>query len=94
MTDISLVLPIMETMRLADPGSLLIPLLVGAGTAYATTKMQGKPPKPEAPTRMPDPLSPEVVEERRRRVAQRQAASGRESTILSDDNYSNSVLGE
>lgn len=73
----------------------LLPVLVGAGGAKAIQALTPKPPKPETPLRMPDPMSPEVVEARRRRVAERQAASGRESTILSDDTFaSNSLLGE
>jgi hypothetical protein len=43
---------------------------------------------------MPDPQSPEVLEARRRRIAETQATSGRESTILSDDTFSNNLLGE
>jgi hypothetical protein len=73
--------------------SILLPALVAGGTAIATSALS-KPPKPSAPTRMPDMQSPEVMEARRRRVAERSAASGRESTILSDDTYANSLLGE
>lgn len=73
---------------------LLLPTLIAGGTAVAATALAGKPPKPSPPTRMPDLESPEVVEARRRRIADRQAASGRESTILSDDTYGNSLLGE
>jgi hypothetical protein len=66
----------------------LTSLLIGAA----------KPPKPPAlqpPARMPDPQSPEVMEAARRRVAERRARSGRESTILTDDDaYSNDLLGE
>jgi hypothetical protein len=69
--------------------------LVAGGTTLAATALAPKPPKPSAPTRMPDPQSPGVMESRRRRLAERQAASGRESTILSDDTFaSNSLLGE
>lgn len=84
----------LTALVLADATSIILPALVTAGTAYAATKFAPKPPKPADPARMPDPLSPSVMEERRRQVAQRQAASGRESTILSDDSYANSVLGE
>jgi len=68
---------------LAD-ATMLLPAIISAS----------KPPKPSAPTRMPDMNSPEVLEARRRTIADRQAAGGRESTILSDDTYSNSLLGE
>lgn len=71
-----------------------LPALVAGGTALATSALAPKPPKPQPPARMPDPQSPEVLEARRRRVADLQARSGRESTILSDDTYSNSLLGE
>jgi hypothetical protein len=74
--------------------SFLLPALIAGGTAVAATALAPKPPKPGSPTRMPDLQSPEVLEARRRRVAERQAASGRESTILSDDTFSNSLLGE
>lgn len=74
--------------------SFIIPALVAGGTAIATAALTPKPPKPSGPTRMPDLNSPEAVDARRRRLADRQAASGRESTILSDDTYSNSLLGE
>ena len=74
--------------------AFIIPALVAGGTAVAATALAPKPPKPEAPVRMPDPLSPEVQAERRRRVSERQAAGGRESTILADDTYSNSLLGQ
>lgn len=73
---------------------LLLQALVAGGTAVAATALAPKPPKPSAPTRMPDLQSPEAVNARRQRLAERQAASGRESTILSDDTYANSVLGE
>jgi hypothetical protein len=72
----------------------ILPALVAGGTALATSAMAPKPPKPAPPTRMPDPESPEVMEARRRKLADRSAAGGRESTILSDDTYSNSLLGE
>ena len=72
-----------------------ITALVAGGTTLAATALAPKPPKPSAPPRMPDPLSPDVTDARRRRLADRQAASGRESTILSDDTFaSNSLLGE
>jgi hypothetical protein len=72
----------------------LLPALIAGGTAVAATALAPKPPKPSTPLRMPDPQSPEVMEERRRRITERQAAGGRESTILSDDTYSNSLLGD
>jgi hypothetical protein len=82
-------------LMLATGAELLIPLITGAATVGATALMRPKAPKPQEPARMPDPLSPEVQAERRRRVAAEQARSGRESTILSDDNaYSNNFLGE
>lgn len=73
---------------------LLIPLAIGAGTAAASVALTPKPPKPQPTPRMPDPESPEVLEARRRRIAETSARSGRESTILSDDTYSNSLLGQ
>lgn len=72
----------------------LLPALIAGGTAVAATALAPKPPKPAEPVRMPDMNSPEALEARRRRVTERQAAGGRESTILSDDTYSNSLLGE
>lgn len=75
---------------------LILPALIAGGTAVASAALtpKPKPPKPQAPTRMPDPEDPEVLEARRRRVADVQARSGRESTILSDDTFANSLLGE
>jgi hypothetical protein len=73
--------------------AFILPALVAGGTALAVGAMN-KPPKPERPVRMPDENSPEVVAERRRRIEERQAAGGRESTILSDDTYSNDLLGQ
>jgi hypothetical protein len=73
---------------------LLIPLAVGAATAGASALLTPKPPKPQPTPRMPDPFSPEVTEARRRRIDERRATSGRESTILADDSYSNNFLGE
>jgi hypothetical protein len=74
--------------------AVILPALITAGaTAYGVSQMS-KTPKPSAPTRMPDPQSPEVLEARRRTLADRSAASGRESTILADDTYSNNLLGE
>jgi hypothetical protein len=72
----------------------ILPALIAGGTAVAANALAPKPPKPTPPLRMPDPQSPEALEERRRRVAERQSAGGRESTILSDDTYSNNLLGE
>lgn len=74
----------------------LTSLLVGGATAGLTAMLSKspKPPTPKPEVRMPDPQSPEVAEAKRRRVADLQARSGRESTILSDDTYSNSLLGE
>ena len=75
--------------------SVLIPLLTAGATVAASAALRPKAPKPQAPLRMPDPESPEVLEARRRRIAERQSAGGRESTILTEDEpYSNSVLGE
>jgi hypothetical protein len=73
--------------------AVLLPAIISAGATYAVSAMN-KPPKPSGPTRMPDPNSPEVLEARRRQIADRQSASGRESTILSEDTFSNSLLGE
>jgi hypothetical protein len=79
---------------MAETAALLPTILSAAGTAYAASAMSRSPPKPSSPTRMPDPQSPDVVEARRRRLAETQSASGRDSTILSDDSYSNSLLGQ
>ena len=79
---------------MAGSEALIIPALIAGGTAVATTALTPKPPKPTPPTRMPDPQAPEVLDARRRALADRQAASGRESTILSDDTYSNNLLGQ
>ena len=74
--------------------AVILPALITAGaTAYGVSQMS-KTPKASGPTRMPDMNSPEVLEARRRRVADQQAAGGRESTILADDTFSNSLLGE
>jgi hypothetical protein len=44
---------------------------------------------------MPDPNSPEAVAARQKKLNERRAAAGRDSTILTDDDeYSNTVLGE
>ena len=83
-------------------GLELIPLitpLIGAGvgagaTVYAANKNKPVLPTPQAPVKMPDPESPQVLEERRRRIAERQTAGGRDSTLLSNDSYSNTLLGE
>lgn len=77
---------------MAEAATLLPALITAGATAYGVSQM--KTPKPQGSARMPDPQSPEVLEARRRRLAERQAASGRESTILSDDSFSNSLLGE
>jgi hypothetical protein len=77
---------------MAEAATLLPALITAAGTAYGVSQM--KTPKPKGPARMPDDKSPEVLEARRRRIAETQAASGRESTILSDDTFSNNLLGE
>lgn len=73
--------------------SVILPALIAGGTAIATSALAPKPPKPQPPARMPDENSPEVVAARRKAIADRQAAGGRESTILADDTYSNDVLG-
>jgi hypothetical protein len=72
----------------------LLPAIISAGATYAVSSSMNKPPKPSSPLPMPDMQSPEALEARRRRVAERQAAGGRESTILTDDTYSNSLLGD
>jgi hypothetical protein len=81
---------------MAEAATLILPALIAGGTAVATAALAPKPksPKPEPVTRMPDENSPEVLDARRRQLADRQAAGGRESTILSDDTYSNSLLGQ
>jgi hypothetical protein len=78
---------------MAETAVLLPALITAAGTAYGVSQMS-KTPKASGPTRMPDPQSPEVMEARRRKLADQQAASGRESTILSDDTFSNDLLGQ
>lgn len=67
-----------------------------AGTVATVAAASKKPsiPKPEPVKRMPDPESPQVLEARRQKIAERQAAGGRESTILADDSYSNNLLGQ
>lgn len=75
----------------------LAPLIGGvasAGATIAASSNRPKIPKPEPAKRMPDPESAEVVDARRRRLAERSASGGRDSTILSDETYSNSLLGE
>lgn len=80
---------------LATGAELLIPLAVGAGTFAASQALAPKAPKPQPPVRMPDPQSPEVLEAKRRKIEETRARSGRESTILADDDsFSNSFLGE
>lgn len=44
-----------------------------------------KTPKVEAPSRMPDPEDPALLEARRRRQQEIAARGGRDSTILSDN---------
>ena len=79
---------------------ILAPLLTagaataGAGATIAAASNKPKLPTPEPIKRMPDPESPEVLEARRQKLAERQAAGGRESTILADDTYSNNLLGQ
>jgi hypothetical protein len=53
------------------------------------------PPKPKPPTPMPDELSPQVVEARRRKTAETMARSGRASTLLSAgyDTYNGRKVG-
>lgn len=73
----------------------LLPSLITAATAATSVGLSSmNRPKASRPTPMPDPQSPEVMEARRRRIEERRAAGGRESTILSDDSYGNSLLGE
>lgn len=74
--------------------SLIIPALATGASVVAASAMAPKPPKPEPVKPMPDENAPAVLEARRRKVAERQSAGGRESTILSDDTYSNSLLGQ
>ena len=74
--------------------STILPAVVAGGTALAASTLGPKPPKPQPVARMPDPESPEVLEARRRQIAEQRSRSGRESTILSDETYSNSLLGE
>lgn len=64
----------------------------------AADKIKSQPvPKQQEPARAPDPEDPRVLEERRRRMEERQAAGGRESTNLAPSNarsYVNTVLGD
>lgn len=57
----------------------------------------GGPKMPSAPkpVSIPDPESPEALERRRRRMQERAARGGRQSTILSGEApmYSNTALG-
>lgn len=66
--------------------------LFGGGQSAAATPTPD-PPKPPPP--MPDAMSPLVLEERRRKVAQIMARGGRSSTILTanDGPYSTPSLG-
>jgi hypothetical protein len=69
--------------------------LAGAGASAYGALNQPSIPKPLGPTRMPDPESPEAIAARRKKIGERRAAAGRDSTILTeDDEYSNTVLGE
>lgn len=75
--------------------AVLIPLLTAGATFAASQALKPKAPKPQPALRMPDPESPEVLEARRRRIGEQQSRSGRESTILTEDEpYSNSILGQ
>ena len=73
-----------------------LPAIIGAGATAGAVALAPRPkaPKPQPITRMPDENAPEILEARRRKLAERQSAGGRESTILSDDSYSNNLLGE
>jgi hypothetical protein len=74
-----------------------IPLAAAAVTAGATLYATSKKPKlpaPEPVRPMPDLEDPEAKEAKRKQIADRQAASGRNSTILSDDSYGNTLLGQ
>jgi hypothetical protein len=84
----------MIDLALATGIETILPAIIAGGTAVATLANRPKPPKPPPVARMPDPESEEVREARRRQVRDTQARSGRESTILANDTYSNSLLGE
>lgn len=76
---------------------ILLPAIGGVASAGASLIAAGnkpKLPKPEPVKRMPDPESPQALEARRLRLAERRDAGGRDSTILSDDTYSNNLLGQ
>ena len=69
--------------------------LAGTGASVYGSLNQPDIPKPLGPTRMPDPDSPEALAARRKKIGERRAASGRDSTILTDDDeYSNTLLGD
>lgn len=72
----------------------LIPLIGGVASAAISRPKEPKLPPPEPVKRMPDPEAPQVLEARRRKLAEQQNTSGRSSTILSDDDYSNTLLGQ
>ena len=83
-------------------GELLLPLLIGAGSAGASTLLSRrssepvKLPPPQAPVRMPDPFQERANarEEERQKLRLRK---GRSSTDLSDDGsgtYLSNNLGE
>lgn len=52
-----------------------------------------KPPAPPPPTAMPDPLDPAFRDAERRSLRAVMARSGRASTNLTGDDYSNNKLG-
>jgi hypothetical protein len=41
--------------------------------------------EPKPATRMPDPQDPEILEQRRKRIAEQRQRGGRESTIISEN---------
>lgn len=76
---------------------VLVPLFTaGASVAGTVAAASNKPklPKPEPVRPMPDPESPQALEARRLRVAERRAGADRESTNLVDETYSNTLLGQ
>jgi hypothetical protein len=73
-----------------------IPLIISGATALATGYMQSKNnpklPTPEPVRPMPDPENPVAKEERLRKLATK--GESRSDTILSDDTYGNTFLGQ
>lgn len=67
----------------------------GIDKLFSTPKL--KIPEQQPAVRLPTPDSPEAVEARKRKIAEQQSKSGRQSTILANGSpppYVNSLLGQ